>query len=411
MTASSKPTAASAALLFSASALLINSSCGFTLPTHKTCLKSSASSSLARQQHDCNTNNMALFAAADDDTKSGGATLFFASEVLTEEDTAESKAAKETSESLPTTEALPSAAVTIDDKSSSSTSPPKTQLFDSSTLQEANDALTSVGWAGVAPMQGEGEMTSEDPFVKQIDQSVMDEMGVGLDQLLNPAKVVNLERDLYNLRSELATLTGATITNNNNTPLTTAQADGGGGGEEAEAIRAKISKKERDLATERRSVFRGWLKNVFLGQAVLSMALSFVMATNPQVLFGSFDWFNNVSNMDTSIKVLGFWWWWLFIVPSLRSRRPTGMEKKALDIAFLGTPLISLLSPVVTKDTGLIWVANFMVVAGAYGFAFAVGEEEDDGEDGGGGKSDPAWLKFIYKSLDFGSGRERGARR
>ena len=28
------------------------------------------------------------------------------------------------------------------------------QLFDSSTLAEANDALSSVGWAGVAPMQG-----------------------------------------------------------------------------------------------------------------------------------------------------------------------------------------------------------------------------------------------------------------
>jgi hypothetical protein len=142
------------------------------------------------------------------------------------------------------------------------------------------------------------------------------------------------------------------------------------------------------------------------------MGLSLVMATHPEVLFGSFDWYNNVSNMDTSIKVLGFWWWWLFIVPSLRSRRPTGMEKKALDIAFLGTPLISLLSPVVTKDTGLIWLANFMVVAGAYGFAFAVGEEDEGEDDGeGGGKSDPAWLKFIYKSLDFGSGRERGARR
>ena len=38
-------------------------------------------------------------------------------------------------------------------------------------------------------MQGEGEMTSEDPFVKQIDESIMAEMGVGLDQLLNPAKV------------------------------------------------------------------------------------------------------------------------------------------------------------------------------------------------------------------------------
>lgn len=225
-------------------------------------------------------------------------------------------------------------------------------------------------------------------------------------------QVVNLERDLYNLRSELATLTGAATIIDSNTPLTTNQADGGGGGEEADAIRAKIIKKEKDLATERRSVFRGWLKNVFLGQAIFSMGLSLVMATHPEVLFGSFDWYNNVSNMDTSIKVLGFWWWWLFIVPSLRSRRPTGMEKKALDIAFLGTPLISLLSPVVTKDTGLIWLANFMVVAGAYGFAFAVGEEDEGEDDGeGGGKSDPAWLKFIYKSLDFGSGRERGARR
>ena len=36
---------------------------------------------------------------------------------------------------------------------------------------------------------GEGEMTSEDPFVQQIDASVRGEMGVGLDELLNPAKV------------------------------------------------------------------------------------------------------------------------------------------------------------------------------------------------------------------------------
>lgn len=85
------------------------------------------------------------------------------------------------------------------------------------------------------------------------------------------------------------------------------------------------------------------------------------------------------------------------------------MEKKALDIAFLGTPLISLLSPVVTKDTGLIWMANFAVVAGAYGFAFLAGEDDDDSDDGDD-KKQPEWLKFIYKSLDFGSGRERGAR-
>ena len=61
---------------------------------------------------------------------------------------------------------------------------------------------------------------------------------------------------------------------------------------------------------------------------------------------------------DISIQVLGYWFWWLFIVPSLRSRRPKGAEKKALDIAFLGTPLLSILAPVVTKDTGLIWLGK-----------------------------------------------------
>lgn len=73
--------------------------------------------------------------------------------------------------------------------------------------------------------------------------------------------------------------------------LTTEQCDGGGGGEEAEAIRASIEKKEKTLLVERRAVFRGWLKNIFLGQAVLSLALSWVMVTNPSQLFGGFDWF------------------------------------------------------------------------------------------------------------------------
>lgn len=111
---------------------------------------------------------------------------------------------------------------------------------------------------------------------------------------------------------------------------------------------------------------------------------------------------------DISIQVLGYWFWWLFIIPSLRSRRPRGFEKEALDIAFLGTPLISLAAPVVTKDTGLIWMANFLVVAGAYTVAYVTDGADDDGDDSDANK--PAWLKFIYKSLDFGSGRERGAR-
>ena len=88
---------------------------------------------------------------------------------------------------------------------------------------------------------------------------------------------------------ELASTTGVTLETEG--ALTTEECDGGGGGEDAEAIRMSIAKKEADLVIERRSVFRGWLKNVFLGQAVLSLALSWVMVSNPASLFGGYDWF------------------------------------------------------------------------------------------------------------------------
>ena len=272
---------------------------------------------------------------------------------------------------------------------------------------EAQDALSNVGWS----MPAEGDLTSDDPFVKAIDAGIQRDVGVPLDSLLNPAKVVNLERDLYTLRLELASLTGVDVTelqqqeeSNDLTALTTAASDGGGGGEAAESVRGNIAKKETSLMTERRAVFRDWLKTVFLIQAVLSFGLSYVMATNPASLFGNFGWYN-VYNMDISIQVLGYWWWWLFVIPSLRSRRPKGAEKKALDIAFLASPAISLVAPAVTKDTGLIWAANFAIVVASYAFAYLLPEDDDDDDS-----KTPGWLKFVYKSLDFGSGRERGAR-
>jgi hypothetical protein len=58
------------------------------------------------------------------------------------------------------------------------------QLFSDDTLREANDALTSVGWSGVAPASSSltisedqmGELTSDDPFVKvsQLHEAVFD---------------------------------------------------------------------------------------------------------------------------------------------------------------------------------------------------------------------------------------------
>jgi hypothetical protein len=282
---------------------------------------------------------------------------------------------------------------------------------DEEVQQEAQEKLSNVGWA--LP-NTDGDLTADDPFVQQIDAQIMADVGVPLDALLNPAKVVNLERDLYQLRSQLAEATGVDwdailqAAAETNEAVVTAVCDGGGGGADADTLRSKIQKKEADLTIERRSVFRGWLKNVFLVQAVLSFGLSYVMATEPQVLFGGFGWFYS-NNMDVSIQVLGYWWWWLFVVPSLRSRRPQGAEKKALDIAFIGTPLISLVAPVATKDTAVIWALNLAVVAAAYGYAFLL-DGDDDGEGGDDEDGTPGWLKFAFKSLDFGSGRERGAR-
>jgi len=301
-------------------------------------------------------------------------------------------------------EQIPStSAPTVDDELS--TIKPSTSISQSQAiLDEASDALQSVGWS--SPMTDD-ELTSDDPFVKRIEAQIFEESGVTLDQLLNPAKVVNLERDLYNLRSELALVTGKGADFDVLDQPTDACVGDLDGGEGAEKLLKSIGKKEQSLFVERRAVFRDWLKNVFLGQAVLSLGLSYVMVTDPGMLFGGFDWFTNYS-MDISIKVLGFWWWWLFIVPSLRSRRPTGFEKEALDIAFLATPAISITAPIVTKDQAIIWGLNLLIVVGSYAYAYLTFDESARMESRGG---KPDWLEFIYDSLDFGSGKERGIRK
>ena len=59
-------------------------------------------------------------------------------------------------------------------------------VFADEVQQEAKEVLEKVGWA--SPID-DGEMTSEDPFVKQIDAGIKADYGFGLDDLLNPAKV------------------------------------------------------------------------------------------------------------------------------------------------------------------------------------------------------------------------------
>lgn len=63
--------------------------------------------------------------------------------------------------------------------------------FSQEVLAEAADALTSAGWAAPSS-DAAAELTSADPFVQSIDASIQREMGVSLDELLNPAKVRQL---------------------------------------------------------------------------------------------------------------------------------------------------------------------------------------------------------------------------
>ena len=83
------------------------------------------------------------------------------------------------------------------------------------------------------------------------------------------------------------------------------------------------------------------------------------------------------------------------------------MEKRALDWAFLGSPLLTIGLPFVAKDPPLIWCANLALLIGCYGVSFFVlGESaEPEAEGAGAGK-----IANALKALDFGSGRERGMR-
>lgn len=58
--------------------------------------------------------------------------------------------------------------------------------FTQEVMDEANEALTAVGWASPS---NDAELTSDDPFVRSIDASIQADVGVSLDELLNPAKV------------------------------------------------------------------------------------------------------------------------------------------------------------------------------------------------------------------------------
>lgn len=129
----------------------------------------------------------------------------------------------------------------------------------------------------------------DEALIQRIADEVLAESGVDLDQLINPSKVVNLERDIFQLNKQVESCTDST---------------------ELAELEATIAKKQATLSVEKRAVMKNWLKNLFVGQSVLAGIASLGMV------------YNNIPNYDAplAIQALGFWMWWLFIIPSLRAR-------------------------------------------------------------------------------------------
>mmetsp|Transcript_22782 Transcript_22782/g.43804 ORF Transcript_22782/g.43804 Transcript_22782/m.43804 type:complete len:414 (-) Transcript_22782:136-1377(-) len=233
----------------------------------------------------------------------------------------------------------------------------------------------------------EDEIMSDDPMVIRIEEECARMNGqnwspeLGLQQLLNPSKVINLERDLIDLRAKLNATTAS---------------------EERIALQEKIDEKEKKQQLEMRGVMQDWLKAVFVWQSVLSV-----------VIFGliSYDALPGFPNLDLVVQVIGFWGIWLFTIPSLRSRKPGGTwgmskeEKRALDISFLLTPVANLGVPFITKDIPTIFWTNLAVLAACYAYGFLAPAAE---KGGNADASLPAPIKFALTALDFGAGAERG---
>ena len=224
------------------------------------------------------------------------------------------------------------------------------------------------------------DIEADNALIERIEAEVLAESGVTLDQLINPSKVVNLERELVQLEKiiELGNLNASEITE----------------------IELNMEDKRKKLAIEKRAVMTGWLKNLFVGQSILAGMASLAMVYD--AVPGQ--------HLDLSIQVLGFWMWWLFIVPSLRARKPKEEEKEALNIAFLATPLVSVAMPIITKDIPTIWWANGGAVALSYAYAYLKPESEGISNEEESFKLPPILVK-AWKALDYGSGQERGARK
>ena len=109
------------------------------------------------------------------------------------------------------------------------------------------------GFKELMPLRESAEGNVEPELVERVQREVRELTGVELEDLLNPSKVVNLEREKILKEKELAECTDAEV---------------------KEELYTRLQKIETDLFREKRTVFQGWLKGLFISQSVISLVLS-----------------------------------------------------------------------------------------------------------------------------------------
>lgn len=65
-------------------------------------------------------------------------------------------------------------------------------------------------------------------------------------------------------------------------------------------------------------------------------------------------------------RLMGMWSVWMLTVPSWRARECAPEEKSALDILFLGMPLLNIALPLVWKSFAFVWTADMVMLFSVY---------------------------------------------
>jgi len=247
------------------------------------------------------------------------------------------------------------------------------------------------------------EISGDDPLVQELEERLQNMMGdrdLTLDMVLNPATIVNTEREVILLRAEL-------------------QATPEEETEKRKKLEDKIEAKQMKVVNEMRQVMTDNLKLEFLSQAALSVPLF------GSLCYGTFPFIPDLQPLGIGpfstrlmLQLFGVWGTWLVTVPALRSRKPGGPfgmgyeEKRALDLSFLVLPFVCIIVPLVSREPAVTFWASLLAVAGLYLWSFNTPLQSESGSRRGAGDDLglPEPVTWALKALDFGTGSERGAR-